>query len=180
MRASALRFPSSRRPLCHRPPISNMCSANCLVGGIDPITGINAARRACRGGFLPVDVRALQQHCGTPVRSLPARCCVRRFGRNGNLRDGCANQREESLKNSDNETLFVVKIDHTINANNSVWYRFQSGHGPAGRLHRSHQCHLQLLLAAAAVHACRRLHAYLPSQSGQPVQSRRELVLEHL
>ena len=42
---------------------------------------------------------------------------------------GCANKRTQSLNNSDSENLIVVKIDHTINANNSVWYRFQQDTG---------------------------------------------------
>ncbi len=54
------------------------------------------------------------------------------------------------------------------------------GHRTAGCLHRSHQFDLQFLFSAAAVHAGRRLHAHLPPQSRQSVQSRRELVLEHL
>ena len=43
--------------------------------------------------------------------------------------DGCANQRQASLNNSDSENLLVVKIDHTINAKDSVWYRFQQDTG---------------------------------------------------
>src|SRR3984885_13720051 len=42
---------------------------------------------------------------------------------------GCANKRTQSLNNSDSENLIVVKIDHTLNANNSVWYRFQQDTG---------------------------------------------------
>src|SRR5271157_1093589 len=43
--------------------------------------------------------------------------------------NGCANQRQVSLTNSDSENLLVVKIDHTIDRNNSVWYRFQQDTG---------------------------------------------------
>jgi hypothetical protein len=42
---------------------------------------------------------------------------------------GCANKRTQSLNNKDNENLIVVKIDHTIDANNSIWYRFQQDTG---------------------------------------------------
>ena len=42
---------------------------------------------------------------------------------------GCANKRTQSLNNSDTENLIVVKIDHTINTNNSMWYRFQQDTG---------------------------------------------------
>jgi hypothetical protein len=43
--------------------------------------------------------------------------------------DGCASQRQASLNNSDSENLIVAKIDQTINANDSVWYRFQQDTG---------------------------------------------------
>ncbi len=45
---------------------------------------------------------------------------------------------------------------------------------------RSHQPHLQLLFAAAAAHAGRRLHAPFQPRAGESVQPRRKLVLEHL
>jgi hypothetical protein len=42
---------------------------------------------------------------------------------------GCANQRQESLTNSDSENLVVVKIDQTIDKNNCVWVRYQQDTG---------------------------------------------------
>jgi hypothetical protein len=42
---------------------------------------------------------------------------------------GCANKRTQSLNNSDSENLIVLKIDHTIDANDTVWYRFQQDTG---------------------------------------------------
>ncbi|MGA1983881.1 MAG: TonB-dependent receptor [Acidobacteriaceae bacterium] len=42
---------------------------------------------------------------------------------------GCANRRTQSMNNSDSENLMVLKIDHTIDASNSVWYRFQQDTG---------------------------------------------------
>jgi hypothetical protein len=42
---------------------------------------------------------------------------------------GCANIRTQSMNNSDSENLIVVKIDHTIDAYNSIWYRFQQDTG---------------------------------------------------
>jgi hypothetical protein len=42
---------------------------------------------------------------------------------------GCANIRIQSMNNSDSENLIVVKIDNTINAKNSIWYRFQQDTG---------------------------------------------------
>ena len=42
---------------------------------------------------------------------------------------GCANIRTQSMNNSDSENLIVLKIDHTIDAKNSIWYRFQQDTG---------------------------------------------------
>ena len=42
---------------------------------------------------------------------------------------GCATQQQRSLNNSDSENLIVLKIDHTINAKDSIWYRFQQDTG---------------------------------------------------
>jgi hypothetical protein len=42
---------------------------------------------------------------------------------------GCANIRTQSMNNSDSENLIVIKVDHTLDANNSVWYRFQQDTG---------------------------------------------------
>jgi hypothetical protein len=42
---------------------------------------------------------------------------------------GCANIRTQSMNNSDRENLIVLKIDHTIDAKNSIWYRFQQDTG---------------------------------------------------
>lgn len=42
---------------------------------------------------------------------------------------GCAAQRQRSLNNKDSEDLIVLKIDHTISAKDSVWYRFQQDTG---------------------------------------------------
>ena len=55
-----------------------------------------------------------------------------------------------------------------------------AGHRTAGGLYRSHQSDLQLLFAAAAAHAGDWLHAYVQPDAREPVQSRRELVFEHL
>ncbi len=72
---------------------------------------------------------------GTPV---PVSTCP--FDANGSLLQpastgslvngsGCANQRQASSNNRDSENLVVLKIDHTINEKNSIWYRFQQDTG---------------------------------------------------
>jgi hypothetical protein len=78
------------------------------------------------------------------------------LGANG---DGCASQRQASLNNSDNEDLVVVKIDHTINARNSVWYRFQQDTGlqaaytdPINPLFNSYSPQPQRTLVAGYTH----------------------------
>jgi len=82
----------------------------------------------------------------------------------GNLFDGygCANQRQESLQNSDHETVFVVKIDNTINSNNTVWYRFQSDTGlqaaytdPINAIFNSYSPQPQYTLVAGYTHIFR-------------------------
>ena len=91
-----------------------------LVGGTDPITGINLPPEPAEVPFYKSMFALYTNTAGTaiPVDSCPL---------GGGL--GCANRREESLQNSDHETVFVVKIDHTINSANTVWYRFQSDTG---------------------------------------------------
>ena len=91
-----------------------------LIGGVDPITGINLPAEPAEAGFYKSMFALYGNTAGTaiPVNSCPIA--------NGL---GCANQRQESLQNSDHETVFVLKIDHAINAANTVWYRFQSDTG---------------------------------------------------
>jgi len=43
--------------------------------------------------------------------------------------DGCALARTFGLSNHTLETLWTIKIDHTADANNTVWYRFQMDNG---------------------------------------------------
>ena len=100
----------------------------------------------------------------------------------GTLLDGsgCATQRQRSLNNSDSENLIVVKIDHTINAKDSVWYRFQQDTGlqaaytdPINSIFNAYSPQPQRTLVVG-------LHAYLQSDARESVQSRRKLVLQHL
>jgi hypothetical protein len=42
---------------------------------------------------------------------------------------GCANIRTQSLNNDDKENLLVLKIDHTIGAKDSIWYKYQQDTG---------------------------------------------------
>lgn len=91
------------------------------VGGIDPVTGTSLPAQPAEIPFYQKMFSLLPTPGGSPV---PIVGCP--FGTNG---DGCASQRQASLINSDSENLIVVKIDHTINARDSIWYRFQQDTG---------------------------------------------------
>ncbi len=106
------------------------------VGGVDPITGTALPAEPAELAFYHTMFGLYGNTAGTPV---PVSSCpldasgalLPGTQTSGNLSNGsgCANQRQESLQNSDHETVFVLKIDHTINAANTVWYRFQSDSG---------------------------------------------------
>jgi hypothetical protein len=79
----------------------------------------------------------------------------------GTNSDGCASQRQASLNNSDSENLIVAKIDHTIDAKDSVWYRFQQDTGLQAAYTDPINLVLQLLFTSAPAHSLRGLHACL-------------------
>ena len=102
----------------------------------DPITGTALPPEPEEVPFYQSMFNLYRNTAGTPV---PVSSCpldasgalLAGTQTSGNLFDGsgCANQSQESLTNSDSENLIVAKIDHTINANNTVWYRFQQDTG---------------------------------------------------
>jgi hypothetical protein len=106
------------------------------AGGADPITGTVLPAEPAEVAFYQSMFSLYRNTAGTPI---PVSSCPLDAGgallpdtqSSGNLFNGagCANQRQESLQNSDYENLLVLKIDHTINAANTVWYRFQSDTG---------------------------------------------------
>jgi hypothetical protein len=91
------------------------------TGGMDPVTGAAFPAQPAEVPFYRRMFALLPASGGSAV---PIVGCP--LGANG---DGCASQRQASLNNSDSENLIVVKIDHTLNASNSVWYRFQQDTG---------------------------------------------------
>jgi hypothetical protein len=106
------------------------------VGGTDPITGTALPAEPAEIPFYQSMFNLYRSTAGTPVAV--SSCPLDASGAllpgaqtSGSLFDGsgCANQSQESLTNSDSENLIVVKIDHTIDRNNSVWYRFQQDTG---------------------------------------------------
>ena len=105
-------------------------------GGTDPITGTALPAEPGEVGFYQSMFKLYSNTDGTPVavNSCPldaSGVLLPGTQTSGNLFNGsgCANQRQVSLTNSDRENLLVVKIDHTINRNDSVWYRFQQDTG---------------------------------------------------
>ncbi len=106
------------------------------LGGTDPLTGTALPAQPEEVGFYQSMFNLYGNTAGTP---LPIASCP--LDANGAILpispgagqtvdgSGCANQRQESLHNSDSENLIVLKIDHTIDASNSSWYRFQQDTG---------------------------------------------------
>ncbi len=105
------------------------------LGGADPITGTTLPAEPAEIPFYRNMFSLYRDISGTPLPistcPLSANGALLPAPVNGTLLDGdgCANQRQESLNNSDSENLIVLKIDHTINASNTVWYRFQQDTG---------------------------------------------------
>jgi hypothetical protein len=105
-------------------------------GGTDPINGTMLPAQLQEVGFYQKMFGLYSDTAGTPT---PVLSCP--LDQNGVLLpgtqtsanlfngSGCANKRSQSLNNKDSENLIVVKIDHTINADNSIWYRFQQDTG---------------------------------------------------
>jgi hypothetical protein len=123
------------------------------VGGVDPITGINLPPEPAEVPFYKSMFALYTNTAGTAI---PVDTCPLANG------VGCANRREESLQNSDHETVFVVKIDHTINAANTIWYRFQSDTGlqaaytdPINAIFNSYSPQPQYTLVAGYTHIFR-------------------------
>jgi hypothetical protein len=104
-------------------------------GATDPITGTVLPAQPGEVPFYRSMFALYRNTGGTPLPittcPLDANGALLPAPAGGGLLDGsgCANQRQESLNNSDSENLIVVKIDHTINPNNSIWYRFQQDTG---------------------------------------------------
>jgi Carboxypeptidase regulatory-like domain len=91
------------------------------IGGTDPVTGTSLPAEPAEIPFYQEMFSLLPAPGGSPV---PIVGCPL-----GTAGDGCASQRQAALNNSDSENLIVVKIDHTISAKDSVWYRFQQDTG---------------------------------------------------
>ncbi len=157
------------------------------LGGTDPINGTMLPAQPEEVAFYKKMFSLYRNTAGTPTPVLT--CPLDASGAllpgtqtatnlfNGS---GCANIRTQSMNNSDSENLIVVKIDHTINAEQQHLVSLPAGHRLAGRLHRPDQPDLQRVLSAAAADAGARLHTHLHAESRQSIQPRRELVFKPL
>jgi hypothetical protein len=94
------------------------------LGGTDPINGTALPAEPQEVQFYRNMFALYGDTSGTPT---PVLSCP--IDAPGVPSGGCANIRTQLLNNSDSENLIVVKIDHTIGANDSVWYRFQQDTG---------------------------------------------------
>ena len=101
------------------------------MGGTDPITGAALPAEPGETAFYQSMFNLYRNTEGTPVavNSCPLDAGGALLPSTQTNGSGCANQQQESLNNTDYENLVVVKIDHTIDAHNSVWYRFQQDTG---------------------------------------------------
>ncbi|HTV15426.1 MAG TPA: hypothetical protein VME68_11970, partial [Acidobacteriaceae bacterium] len=118
------------------PAYQNYVLSQLPLGGADPLTGATLPAEPGEVSFYRSMFGLYANTGGTPV---PVLSCP--LAANGTLLpgtqsasnlmngSGCANVHTQSMKNSDSENLVVLKIDHTLNANNSVWYRFQQDTG---------------------------------------------------
>ena len=105
------------------------------TGGYDPVTGTSLPAQPAEIPFYKNMFSLLPAPGGSPV-AITA-CPLEASGNllpappSGTLLNGsgCATQQQRSLNNDDSENLIVLKIDHTINAKDSVWYRFQQDTG---------------------------------------------------
>jgi hypothetical protein len=105
------------------------------TGGNDPVTGTHLPAQPAEIPFYKNMFSLLPAPGGSTV-AITA-CPLDASGNllpappNGTQLDGsgCATQQQRSLNNSDSENLIVLKIDHTINAKDSIWYRFQQDTG---------------------------------------------------
>jgi hypothetical protein len=94
------------------------------LGGNDPINGTALPAQPQEVAFYKNMFSLYGDMSGTPT---PVLSCP--IDAPGVPTGGCANIRTQSMNNSDSENLIVLKIDHTIDADDSIWYRFQQDTG---------------------------------------------------
>jgi hypothetical protein len=98
------------------------------AGGIDPVTGTRLSAQPAEIPFyknmfslLPAPGGSAVAITGCPLGSIGTGTVS--YG------DGCATQQQRSLNALSTEDLIVLRMDDTINASDSAWYRFQRDSG---------------------------------------------------
>jgi hypothetical protein len=135
-----------------------------VTDGNDPVIGTNLPAQPAEIPFYKNMFSLLPSTGGSAVAitgcRLDASGSLLPIPPSGALFDGsgCATPRQRSLNNSDGENLIVLRIDHTINAKDGVWYRFQWDTGLRAEL-QTRSTLSSCLFTAAAVHIFRGLHA---------------------
>src|SRR5580700_2732559 len=100
-------------------------------GGVDVISG---ATYPAAPQLVPFYRQLFSLYHSTAGQPLPVLGCPLTAG--GGLAagavpngDGCANRQNVTLSSPDHEQVFTLRLDHNINSNNLVWYRFQADTG---------------------------------------------------
>jgi hypothetical protein len=108
------------------PTFQNYVLQHLPLGGFDPVAGINLPPQP---GEVPLykNMFALMGDTskGVPFPILDCPFDVTVPG----AADGCANTRTFSAAPVTNETLFTLKFDYHLSANDSIWFRFQLNEG---------------------------------------------------
>jgi len=105
------------------------------TGGTDPVTGTQLPAQPAEIPFYKNMFSLLPSPGGSPVAitscPLDASGNLLPAPTNGTLLDGsgCAAQQQRSLNAVSTEDLYIVRMDYTINAKDSAWYRFQRDDG---------------------------------------------------
>jgi hypothetical protein len=98
------------------------------TGGTDPVTGTNLPAQPAEIPFYKNMFSLLPAPGGS---SLAITGCPLGYSGSGKVPsgNGCATQQQRSLNALSTEDLVVLRMDYTINAKDSAWYRFQRDNG---------------------------------------------------
>jgi hypothetical protein len=100
------------------------------LGGTDSVTGSKYAPASSQVPFYQKMFSLYGNTAGTPLAVLGCPFAVGGASPAiSNDGDGCANRRGISHSSDDSEQVQTARIDYNVNANNTVWFRFQSDTG---------------------------------------------------
>jgi hypothetical protein len=100
-------------------------------GGVDVISGTTYPAAPQLVPFYQRLFSLYRNTSGLPVAALGCPLMANATAAPGAVPDGdgCANRQNVTFSSPDHEQVFTLRLDHNINANNLVWYRFQSDTG---------------------------------------------------